>query len=127
MNELLIFGDLHKYLCKIDQMVVTIPGRSFAIGYSCLTWSGKKRFATLHGDKKYFCIILHVDPGNSESTKGKTIQKEIQQLLKFDIKELRNFPLKQHEVYIPLEVMNTKENLELIKSFIKKQYDAIYC
>ncbi|MCM3053924.1 MULTISPECIES: hypothetical protein [Bacillaceae] len=108
MNELLVFGDLHKYLCKLGQMEVAIPESSFAPGYNRLGWRGKRKFATLHGDKKYQCLILHVDPGNPESKKGKIIQKEIQEILKFDIKEMRSFSLKKHEVYIPLELIQRK-------------------
>jgi len=126
MNELLIFGDIHKYLCKLGQVEVTIPGSSFALGYNRLGWRGKRRFATLHGDKKYQCLILHVDQGNPESTKGKTIQKEIQEILKFDIKEMRSFSLKKHEVYISLECIDSKKNFELLKCFIKKLYEVAY-
>jgi len=126
MNELLVFGDLHKYLCKLGQIEVAIPGSSFALGDNRLGWRGKRRFATLHGDKKYQYLILHVDPENPESTKGKTIQKEIQEILKFDIKEMRSFSLKKHEVYIPLECIDSKKNFELLKCFIKKLYEVAY-
>jgi len=107
-------------------MEVAIPESSFAPGYNRLGWRGKRKFATLHGDKKYQYLILHVDPGNPESTKGKTIQKEIQEILKFDIKEMRSFSLKKHEVYIPLECIDSKKNFELLKCFIKKLYGVAY-
>ncbi|WP_223588938.1 hypothetical protein [Neobacillus bataviensis] len=50
------------------------------------------------------------------------IQKEIQELLHFEIKEMRSFALKKHEVFIPFEVIDTKEKIELLKDFVRKQY-----
>lgn len=94
MNELQVFSELHKFLNSLGA----------------------------YGEKRYNCLILHVDPGNQESIKGRMIQKEIQQLLHFDLQELRNFVLKKHEVFIPFEVIDTKEKIELLKDFVRKQY-----
>lgn len=127
MNELLVFGELHKYLNSLGPMVCTIAGKSLSLGYKPMTFRGaSKKFATLYGDKKYSCLILHVDPGNPDSTKGKEIQKEVQVILKFDIREMRKFVLKKHEVFIPFEVINSKEKMELLKVFIKQQYEHFH-
>ncbi|MEH7378881.1 hypothetical protein V7138_00145 [Bacillus sp. JJ1533] len=82
------------------------------------------KFATLYGEKRYSCLILHVDPGNKESLKGKEIQKGIQKLLDFEIEKMRSFALKKHEIYVPFEVINTKEKLELVKGFVREQYEV---
>ena len=84
------------------------------------------KFATLYGDKKYYCLILHVDPGNPESTRGKSDQKEVQKILKFEIKEMRNFLLKKHEVYVPFELIDSKEKMERLKVFIKNKYEMFF-
>lgn len=124
MNELLVLGELHKYLNKLGPMVCTIAEKSLSLGYKPVTFKGaSKKFATLYGDKKYRCLILHVDPGNPESLMGKSIQKEIQEILKFEITEMRTFKLKKHEVFVPFEVVDSKEKMELLKSFILKQYE----
>jgi hypothetical protein len=47
------------------------------------------------------------------------IQKEIQELLNFDIKKMRSFTLKKHEVLIPLKVINSKESIEILKDLFK--------
>jgi len=124
MNELLIFGDLHKYLNSLGPMNLTLAPKSLTLGYKPKSFLGSSnKFATLYGDKRYYCLILHVDPGNPESEKGRKVQKEIQELLKFNIKEIRNFLLKKHEVYIPFEIINSKEKIEILKGFIKEQYN----
>jgi len=126
MNELLVLGELHKYLNSLGPMDCTIAAKSLSLGYRPISFRGaSNKFATLYGDKKYQCLILHVDPGNPESVKGKIAQREIQEVLKFDIKEMRNFPLKKHEVFIPFELIDSKEKMELLKTFIKNQYDVI--
>ncbi|MDP4085271.1 MAG: hypothetical protein Q8934_11745 [Bacillota bacterium] len=123
MNELQVFSELHKFLCGIGRMNITLPAKSLTIGYKPIRFGGGiPKFATLYGEKRYNCLILHVEPGNLESLKGKMIQKEIQQLLHFDIQEMRSFVLKKHEVYIPFEVVNTKETLNLLKDFVRNQY-----
>lgn len=85
-------------------MECTIAPKSLSIGYKPISYWGRfSKFATLYGDKKYHCLILRVDPGNPKSTLGKIVQKEIQQLLSFDISEMRNILLKKYEVFIPLK------------------------
>lgn len=126
VNELQVFNELHKFINGLGPMEFTLAQKSLTLGYKPIRFGGKRnKFATLYGEKRYSCLILHVDPGNQESTKGKRIQKEIQQLLRFDIQELRGFNLKKHEVYIPLEVMNSKEKLELVKKIIRAQYVVV--
>lgn len=126
MNELQVFSELHKFLADVGPMGITLAPKSLTLGYSPRSFRGKvPKFATLYGEKRYNCLILHVDPGNKESTKGKIVQKEIQQLLHFEIREMRNFALKKHEVFIPFEVIDSKEKLELVKEFVRKQYEDI--
>lgn len=123
MNELLVFGELHKYLNSLGFIECTIANKSLSLGYKPITIRGaSKKFATLYGDKRYRCLILHVDPGNPESAKGKIIQKEIQKILNFDIGQMRTFKLKKHEVFIPFEVIDTKEKMGILKDFIAIQY-----
>ncbi|MGE7666645.1 hypothetical protein ACQKMN_13130 [Ureibacillus composti] len=124
MNELLVLGELHKFLNALGPMECTIAPKSLSLGYKPITLRGKSnKFATLYGDKKYRCLILHVDPGNPESEKGKLIQKEVQQLLSYDIKEMRNILLKKHEVFIPFEVVDSNEKMKLLKNFVIRQFD----
>ena len=126
MNELQVLAELHKFLNSLGAIQNSIPSKNFAIGYTPRTfWGQQNRFATLNGDKKYQCLILHVDPGNPESTKGKTVQKEAHQLLNFDINELRTIKLKKHEVYIPFEVIDSKEKMSILKEFIHKQFEIV--
>lgn len=126
MNELLILGELHKFLNSLDRMACTVAPKTLTLGYRPLSFWGKtSKFATLYGDKKYRCLILHVDPGNPESTRGKAVQKECQQLLNFDIRDMRNLNLKKHEVYIPFEVIDSNERMKLLKEFIKKQFEIV--
>ncbi|MCB5239633.1 MULTISPECIES: hypothetical protein [Niallia] len=123
MNELNIFGELHKYIIGLGPMKCTIAGRSLTLGYKPISFRGSsKKFATLYGERKYNCLIIHVDPGNPQSDKGRIIQMEIQEMLKFNIGQMRNFLLKKHEIYIPFEVIDSKERMELVKAFIVKQY-----
>ncbi len=126
MNELHVFADLNKYLNSLGSMVYTLPAKSLSVGYT-LHFFGRapKKIATLNGEKKYHCLIIHVDPGNPESTKGKIIQKEIQDILKFDIEEMRNIQLKKHEVYVPFEIIDSKEKIKFLKDFIKYQYEIL--
>ncbi|UPM53651.1 hypothetical protein [Gottfriedia acidiceleris] len=98
-----------------------------SIGYKPISLIGAfKKFATLYGDKKYHCLIHHVDSGNPESTRGKPVQKEVQQILNFEIKEKRNFLLKKHEVYVPFEIIDSKEKMDLLKAFIKNKYGILF-
>ncbi|WP_246140803.1 hypothetical protein [Bacillus marasmi] len=124
MNELQVFNELHKFINGLGPMEFTLAQKSLTLGYKPIKFGGKRpKFATLYGDKSYSCLILHVDPGNQESIKGKMIQEEVQQLLCFDIKELRSFKLKKHEVYIPFEVIDSKEKLELVKKVVRAQHE----
>jgi hypothetical protein len=126
MNELIVFGELHKFINSLGKMNCTIAPKSLSIGYKPISfWGQTSKFATLYGDKRYQCVILHVDPGNPESAKGKEIQKEIQELLDFDIRELRSFKLKKHEVFIPLELMKSTKEINIVKDFISLQYQRV--
>jgi len=51
----------------------------------------------------------------------KNVGKE-NKLLHLNIKELRGFDLKKHEVYISFEVIDTKEKLVELKDFVRRQY-----
>jgi hypothetical protein len=122
MNELQVFSELHKFLNGLDVMNCTLAPRSLTVGYTPHRFGRRfSKFATLYGEKRYNCLILHVDPGNPESTKGKMIQQEVQECLHFEIKDLRSFALKNHEVYIPFEVIDTIEKLAEVKEFVRKQ------
>lgn len=124
MNDLQVFSELHKFLNALGPMEYTLAPKSLTLGYKPRFFGRRmSKFATLYGEKRYNCLILHVDPGNQESIKGQVIQKEIQQLLDFEIQEMRNFSLKKHEVYIPFESIDTKEKMEVIKDFVLKQYE----
>lgn len=126
MNELQVFSELHKFLNRLGLMECTLTAKSLTLGYKPILFKGRQpKFATLYGEKRYNCLILHVDPGNLESQKGKILQKEIQELLHFDIQNMRTFSLKKHEVYIPFEVIDTKESLQLLRNFVHKQYVII--
>ncbi|MED4206181.1 hypothetical protein [Neobacillus mesonae] len=123
MNELQVFSELHKFLNSLGPMEFTLAPKSLTLGYKPIRFAGRRqKFATLYGEKRYNCLILHVDQGNQESKKGKMTQKEIQQLLYFDIQEIRGFALKKNEVYIPFEVIDTKEKIEDLKDFVQEQY-----
>ncbi|SFD75816.1 hypothetical protein [Bacillus sp. UNCCL81] len=127
MNELIVFSELHKYLNGLGPMKCTMAAKSLSLGYKPITFSGAStKFATLNGEKKYHCLILHVDPGNPESSRGKSIQKEVQQILNFEIKEMRNFLLKKHEIYVPFEVIDSKEKMELLKAIIKNVFKIFF-
>jgi hypothetical protein len=127
MNELQVFSQLHKFLNALGAMEYTLAPKSLTLGYKPIRFGYGKmpKFATLYGEKRYNCLILHVDPGNQDSNKGKMVQKEIQQLLHFDIQAMRSFELKKHEVFIPFEVIDTKGKMELLKEFVQKQYETI--
>lgn len=123
MNELQVFSELHKFLNGLGPMEYTLAPKSLTLGYKPVRFATKRqKFATLYGEKRYNCLILHVDQGNQESIKGKIIQKDIQQLLHFDIEEMRGIALKKNEVYIPFEVIKTKEIIEILKEFVREQY-----
>jgi hypothetical protein len=52
------------------------------------------------------------------------IQDEIHQLLHFEIQEIRGFTLKKHEVYIPFEVIDSIEKINLLKVIVQKLYET---
>lgn len=123
-EQIKVFSELHKFLNNLGPMECTLAAKNLTMGYKPRHFGRAfSRFATLYGEKRYSCLILHVDPGNKESVKGKIIQKEIQVLLGYDIKEMRGFALKRHEVYIPFEVIGKKQRMEILKEFIRKQYE----
>jgi hypothetical protein len=123
MTELQVFSELHKFINGLGAMNNTLASKSLSVGYIPLRFGRRySKFATLYGEKRYNCLILHVDPGNPESTKGKEVQEEVQVLLHFEIKEMRSFALKKHEVFIPFEVIDTKEKLEQLKGFVQKHF-----
>ena len=126
MNELQLFSELHKFINSLGAMEYTLAPKTLTLGYKPFRFGIKSsKFATLYGEKNYNCLILHVDPGNKESIRGEMIQKEVQKLLHFNIKEIRGFALKKHEVYIPFEVIDTKEKLAELKDFVRGQYISI--
>jgi hypothetical protein len=123
MNELQVFSELHKFISGLDRMGMTLAAKSLTLGYKPILFGRSySKFATLYGEKRYNCLILHVEPGNKDSVKGKMIQKEIQQLLHFDIAEMRSFALKKNEVFIPFEVIDTKDKLQHLKDFVSEQF-----
>ena len=125
MNELQLISDLHKYINTLGAMEYTLAPKNLILGYKPINfWGGRPKFATLHGEKRYRCLILHVDPGNKNSAKGEMVQQQIQGILHFDIRVMRTFPLKSNEVYVPLEAIDSKENLQLLKGFIQEQYTS---
>lgn len=81
------------------------------------------KFATLNGSKSYQCLILHVAPGDKETDLGERLQQHIQGMLGFDFKELRKFKLKNNEVVVPLEVVDTKEKMQVLKEFIQHCFE----
>ncbi|WP_253702009.1 hypothetical protein [Bacillus sp. FJAT-27445] len=104
-------------------MEYSLAPKSLILGYKPFSfYGGRPKFATLHGEKSYRCLVLHVDPGTKDSPKGKLVQKQIQEILDFDIQKMRTFQLKNHEVYVPFEVIESKEKLQVLKSFILEQY-----
>ncbi|MEH7115517.1 hypothetical protein V7124_24620 [Neobacillus niacini] len=126
MNELQLFSELHKFLNSLGAMEYTLAPKTLTLGYKPRRFGVKSsKFATLYGEKNYNCLILHVDPGNKDSIRGEMIQKEVQKLLHFNIKEIRGFALKKHEVYIPFEVIDTKEKLVELKDFVRRQFISI--
>lgn len=123
MNELIVFSDLYKFLGSLGPMRISMTGKTLSIGFTPMKFAGKMaKFATLNGEKNYRCLILHVDAGNPNSTRGIEIQKQAQALLGFEIESLRKFKRKGHEVYIPLEVLVDASNLKDAKELIQNEY-----
>ena len=120
MNNLVAFSEIHQYLMSF-QVRCTIAEKSLVIGYKPFNFLGTQpKFATLHGSKNYQCLILHVAPGDKTTDLGKQLQQQIQVQLAFDITELRKFKLKNNEVFVPLEIVDTKEKMKVLKEFIQK-------
>ncbi|TQR14715.1 hypothetical protein [Psychrobacillus soli] len=123
MNNLLAFNELHQYLMSF-QVRCTIAEKNLIIGYKPFSFVGiQPKIATLHGSKNYQCLILHVAPGDKKTDLGKQLQREIQGQLAFDITELRKFKLKNNEVFVPLEVVDTKEKMKVLKEFIQQCFE----
>ena len=111
---------IHSYFIQLQETEFDDSAKAPSIGYK--RRNQKYKFATLHGGNSYQLLVLHVDPGNLRTTLGKEKQKEIQQVLSFDIGTIRNHTLKPHEVYIPLEKIDSINPLESIKDLINYAY-----
>ncbi|WP_227394971.1 hypothetical protein [Jeotgalibacillus aurantiacus] len=121
MNPLLVAAELHKFIHSLGRMRTNLPEKSFNIGYKPFSFMGQQsKFVSIIGDKNYQCVIIHVDPGKPSSTKGISIQEELHQIFRFNIDEMRKFKRKSHEVYIPFEVISTKERMEVLKGLFGK-------
>lgn len=107
---------LHSYLIDLPRVISDDSAKALSIGY--YVEGQRYKFATLIA-ASYESLVLHVDPGTRNTELGKEIQKKVQSILCFDISESRNHVLKENEVYIPLEHINT---LEKITEFIKYAY-----
>lgn len=125
--ELQVMEALHKHLTSLGMVQFTLAPKSLVIGYKAYTFYGKPlpKFATLHGAKKYRCLVLHVDAGNPDSTMGKVYQKKVQEILQFKIEEVRKITLKNHEAYIPFEVIDSKEKLTYVKELVEQLFIKI--
>lgn len=123
MNELMVFTDLYKFLGALGPMRISMTGKTFSVGFTPMRFAGKvAKFATLNGEKNHQCLILHVDAGNPTSTRGEVVQDAIQMTLGFDIQQMRKFKRKNHEAYIPLEVLTNTKRLEAAKELIENEY-----
>lgn len=119
--ELQVMGTLHKYLTSLDAVEGSLATKSLVIGYKK---SGMPyKMVTLHGEQGFRCVVLHVDAGNPNSSEGKANQKMVQETLSFQIEEIRSFPLKNHEAYIPFEMIDSNEKLEYVKGLIVRLFD----
>lgn len=123
MNNLIPFNDLHQYLSSFD-ITYTMAAKSLILSYQprSFAYGVQPRFAALHGAKSYQCLILYVAPKNNTSTLGVEMQKKVEELLFFNLKEMRRFKVKNNEVVIPLEVIDTKEKLNSVKEVIAQVY-----
>ncbi|WP_391203125.1 hypothetical protein [Psychrobacillus sp. L4] len=123
MNNLLVFNELHQYLMSF-QVRCTLAEKNLIIGYKPFSFVGiQPKFATLNGSKNYHCLILHVAPGDKQTDLGEQLQRQMQEQLVFDFNELRKFKLKNNEVAVPLEVVNTKEKMKILKDFIQQCFE----
>ena len=56
---------------------------------------------------------------------GKAVQKSVQDTMQFKIEEMRKITLKNHEVYIPFEVIDSKEKLGYVKELVEQLFIKI--
>ncbi|WP_093041435.1 hypothetical protein [Thalassobacillus cyri] len=59
-----------------------------------------------------------MEPGNPDSIIGKEKQREVQEVLDFDIRNYRSHLLKRHEVDIPFEMLDCLSAFASIQPFI---------
>lgn len=111
---------IHNYLIQLQDVDFNDNARTPIIGYK--RRNQRYKFATLHGGNFYQSLVLHVDPGTRFTTVGKIKQKEIQELLLFNISKIRGHKIKTNEVYLPLEKFGTLDSVEEIKSLIQFAY-----
>ncbi|MFJ7971680.1 hypothetical protein [Psychrobacillus sp. NPDC096389] len=124
MNNLVAFSELHQYLSNFN-MRLMLAEKNLIIGYKPFSYAGMQpKFATLNGSKNYQCLILHVAPGDKETDLGESLQQKIQEELGFVFTELRKFKLKNNEVAIPLEVLDSKEKMNILKEFILQTFES---
>lgn len=107
---------IHRYLISLPNTKYDDSAKSPSIGYK--NNNHRFKFATLHGGGSYQSLVLHIEPGNRDTTLGKELQKDIQELLGFEISESRNHCLKTNEVYIPLEKLDSLNPIENIENLI---------
>jgi len=115
-----IAQNIHNYITQLVNTEHNDSSKSPIIGYKRKEFPYK--FATLHGGRSYQSLILHVDPGNRSTTRGKDFQKRIQSELAFDIVAIRKHVIKSNEVYIPLEMLLNENSIDTIKQFILYAY-----
>ncbi|SDZ80654.1 hypothetical protein SAMN05421743_101273 [Thalassobacillus cyri] len=113
---------LHCALIKLPGVKYDASAQGPTIGYRVNGQTFK--FATLHGGKAYQSLVLHMEPGNPVSAIGKEKQREIQEVLDFDIRKCRSHLLKRHEVYIPFEKLDCLSAFASIQPFINEAMEA---
>lgn len=119
-NNSLVAEAIHKYLIQLPGTEYDDSAKAPSIGYK--RKEQRYKFATLHGGKSYQSLVLHVDPGNPVTSSGKEQQIDVQVELDFDINTIRKHLLKTHEVYIPIEKLNSSNPIDSIKRFIHFAY-----
>ncbi|WP_051353064.1 hypothetical protein [Thalassobacillus devorans] len=118
----IIAEHLHRALIKLQDVEYDDSAQGPTIEYRV---SGQKfKFGTLHGGRAYQSLVLHMDPGNPDSTIGREKQREIQKVLDFDIRYCRTHLLKGHEVYIPFEKLDCLNALVCIQPFINEAMEV---
>ncbi|MEW5594315.1 hypothetical protein ABGT24_12430 [Peribacillus frigoritolerans] len=111
---------IHNYLIQFKDVDFNDNALTPITGYK--RRNQRYKFATLHGGNSYQSLVLHVDPGTRVTTVGKIKQKEIQELLLFNISKIRGHEFKTNEVYLPLEKLDDLDSIEKIKSLIHFAY-----